>query len=103
MLYEDLEKIENGRCVTKDGGIGSGVKGHITAEQMKAMKERKNFAKGISEHDKETDTAKKKFPIGSLIRENRSGSSPVKVIGHSGNMIHTTKGDFHITKMISAN
>lgn len=41
MLYEDLKDIENGRCITKDGGVGSGIKGHVTAEQMKAMKNRK--------------------------------------------------------------
>ena len=85
---EAKKKISNND--TSDGGEGSGKKGHTTAA--------KNFAKGLQRHHQETQQAKKKFPVGSQIRENRSGASVAQVTGHSGNIIHTTKGDLHITK-----
>lgn len=40
MLAEDIKDIQNGRIITTDGGVGSGIKGHITPEQKAAMKER---------------------------------------------------------------
>lgn len=39
--YTRLAKMEGEGKETSDGGTGSGIKGHVTAEQMKAMKERR--------------------------------------------------------------
>ena len=40
MLLQDIKEIKNGRCITVDGGVGSGVEGHVTAKQVAAMRER---------------------------------------------------------------
>jgi hypothetical protein len=38
---EDHKKVILDKPITKDGGVGSGIKGHVTAKQMAAMKARK--------------------------------------------------------------
>lgn len=43
MLLHEIKEIRDGQCITFDtidGGVGSGVKGHVTAKQIAAMKVR---------------------------------------------------------------
>ena len=78
----------------QDGGPGSGRKGHTTAEN-------KNIASGLESNRRETASVASKFPIGSKVRINSQGSASHEVIGHSGNIVHTTGGNsFHHTKLV---
>lgn len=85
------EYVHESEIKTSDGGPGSGKKGHVTPVS-------RNFARGLASHFKKTSAAASRFPIGSMVRENRQGARLSRVIGHSGNVIHTTGGDLHVTK-----
>lgn len=71
MILSDLDKVENGRCLTRDGGEGSGTKGHVTAKQMAAMKERKSQQKSI-----DPGVAQAEFNIGYKAFKNGEKKQP---------------------------
>lgn len=64
--------------------------------------EAENIAKGLESHYNNTESAAKKFPKGSKVRANVQGSKGYEVIGHNGNMVQTTGGDFHVSKVVLA-
>lgn len=72
------------------------------AAREAAAEARKNIAKGLARVEAQREAAAAKFPVGSRVRANRQGASSHTVVGHSGNIVHTTGGDFHHTKIVAA-
>jgi hypothetical protein len=81
----------------------TGMTGGAPTKPAGISKERKDahqVGAGIQKVHEESDSGAKQFPVGSLVRRNMQGAKPNRVTGHTGNIVHTDNGDFHVTKLV---